>query len=73
VGRHLTSREREVLQLLVIGQSDKEIASALGIRRRTASNYVAEIRAKLDAPSRTAAATIAVRDHLVEIERHTTS
>jgi DNA-binding CsgD family transcriptional regulator/tetratricopeptide (TPR) repeat protein len=62
---HLTSREREVLQLLVIGQSDKEIAAALGVRRRTVSNYVAEIRAKLDAPSRTAAATIALRDGLV--------
>jgi non-specific serine/threonine protein kinase len=64
-GCHLTAREREVLQLLVSGQSDKEIASALGIRRRTVSNYVAEIRAKLDAPSRTAAATIALRDGIV--------
>ena len=64
-GFHLTLREREVLQLLVDGQSDKEIAAALGIGRRTVSNHVAEIRAKLDAPSRTAAATIALRDGLV--------
>ena len=61
----LTSREREVLRLLVDGQSDKEIAAALGIGRRTVSNHVATIREKLDAPSRTAAAALAVRDRLI--------
>jgi non-specific serine/threonine protein kinase len=61
----LTSREQDVVRLLVAGMSDKEIAAALGIGRRTVSNHVATIRAKLGAPSRTAAAAIAVRDHLV--------
>jgi predicted ATPase/DNA-binding CsgD family transcriptional regulator len=61
----LTPREREVLRLLVAGQSDKEIAAALAIGRRTVSTHVAAIRTKLDAPSRTAAATIALRDHLI--------
>jgi non-specific serine/threonine protein kinase len=61
----LTPREAEVLRLLVAGWSDKEMAAELGIGRRTASNYVAAIRSKLDAPSRTAAVAIAVRDHLV--------
>ena len=61
----LTPREREVLRFLVVGWSDKEIAAELGIGRRTVSNHIAAIRAKLDAPSRTAAAAIAVRDHLV--------
>ena len=61
----LTPREREVLRLLVEGWSDKEIAAALGIGRRTVSNHVATIRDKLGAPSRTAAATLAVRDHLL--------
>ena len=61
----LTAREHDVLRLLVGGLTDKEIAVALGIGRRTVSNHVATIRGKLDAPSRTAAATIAVRDGLV--------
>jgi len=61
----LTAREQEVLRLLVRGWSDKEIAASLGIGHRTVSNHVATIRDKLDAPSRAAAAAIAVRDHLV--------
>jgi predicted ATPase/DNA-binding CsgD family transcriptional regulator len=60
----LTRRERDALRLLVDGLPDKEIAAALGISRRTASNHVAALRAKLDAPSRSALAAIAVRDGL---------
>ena len=61
----LTPRELEVLRLLVDGWSDKEIAAALGIGRRTVSHHVATIRDKLGAPSRTADAALAVRDRLV--------
>jgi DNA-binding NarL/FixJ family response regulator len=61
----LTAREREVLRRLTSGETDKEIAAALGITRRTASNHVAAILAKLGAPSRTVAATMAIRDGLV--------
>ncbi len=61
----LTPREREVLRLLSAGHADKEIAAALGISRRTASNHVATLRAKLAAHSRAAIAAIAVRDGLV--------
>jgi predicted ATPase/DNA-binding CsgD family transcriptional regulator len=61
----LTPREQEILRLLVAGWPDKEIASSLGIGRRTVSNHVATLRGKLDAPSRSAAAAIAMRDHLV--------
>ena len=53
------------MRLLVDGLSDKEIASVLGLSRRTVSSHVTTIRAKLDAPSRTAAAALAVRDHLI--------
>jgi DNA-binding NarL/FixJ family response regulator len=52
--------------LLVAGQTDKEIAAACGISRYTVSQHVVTIRDKLAAPSRTAAAAIAVRDGLVE-------
>lgn len=61
----LTPRERDVLRRLTEGLADKEIAATLGITRRTASNHVAAILDKLGAPSRTVAATIAIRDNLV--------
>jgi len=61
----LTSRERQVLQLLVEGRSDREIADALGVRYRTVTSHVRNILTKLNAVSRTAAATHAVRSGLV--------
>jgi len=61
----LTRREREVLRLLTLGQSDREIAVALFISRPTASKHVSNILDKLSASSRAAATAIAVRDGLV--------
>jgi DNA-binding CsgD family transcriptional regulator/tetratricopeptide (TPR) repeat protein len=61
----LTPRELDVLRLLVEGISDKEIADALEISRRTASKHVKTILSKLDVPSRTAAATYATRHGMV--------
>ncbi len=61
----LSPREREVLTLLVTGCSDKSIADALFISKRTASRHVAAILTKLGARSRAEAAVRAVRDALV--------
>ena len=61
----LTPREVDVLRLLAAGRSDKEIAAALFVTRRSASKYVSTVLAKLGVPSRTAAATLAMRDGLV--------
>lgn len=61
----LTPRERDIVRLLIRGLTDKEIAAALGIGRRTVSSHVEAVRAKLNAPSRAAAAAIATRDGLV--------
>jgi DNA-binding CsgD family transcriptional regulator len=58
----LTSREREVLRLLVAGRSNKEIAAALFISPKTASVHVSNILGKLGASSRTEAAAIAHRE-----------
>jgi predicted ATPase/DNA-binding CsgD family transcriptional regulator len=55
----LTTREVEVLRFVAEGRADKEIASALAISRHTASKHVAAVRAKLAAPSRTAAVAAA--------------
>jgi DNA-binding CsgD family transcriptional regulator len=61
----LTRREREVLRLLVAGQSDRAIADELYIGRRTVETHVAGILNKLGLGSRTAAAAYAVRFGLV--------
>ena len=61
----LTAREREVLLLLAQGRSDREIADALFVTRRTASKHVSAILAKLGVSSRATAAAISHRDHLV--------
>lgn len=60
----LTQREREVLTLLAAGNSDREIAEALSISRHTVMRHVANLLAKLHVSSRTAAATLAVRQGL---------
>lgn len=60
----LTPRERSVLALLAEGRSDREIGEALSISPRTASGHVANLLAKLDLPSRTAAAAYAIRNDL---------
>ncbi len=55
----LTAREREVLELLTDGATDREIAATLVISPRTASIHVGNILAKLDVPNRGAAAALA--------------
>jgi DNA-binding NarL/FixJ family response regulator len=55
----LTSRELEVLRLLVAGRSNREISAALFIAPKTASVHVSNILAKLNAASRGEAAAIA--------------
>lgn len=57
----LTPREMEVLRLLADGLSDKEIGERLNISRQTVAKHVGSLLRKLGAPSRTAAATLAMR------------
>ncbi|HEX5165467.1 MAG TPA: LuxR C-terminal-related transcriptional regulator [Thermomicrobiales bacterium] len=57
----LSAREQEVVQLLVAGYSDRQIAESLFISHRTAQGHVASIFNKLGVNSRTAAATTAIR------------
>jgi predicted ATPase/DNA-binding CsgD family transcriptional regulator len=64
-GAGLTVREQEVLRLLVSGRSNPEIAAALFISRATARTHVGNILAKLGVGSRTEAADVAHRQHLV--------
>jgi two-component system, NarL family, nitrate/nitrite response regulator NarL len=49
----LTPREQDVLDLLVHGCSNKEIAARLGISLHGAKRHVSSLLTKLDSPSRT--------------------
>jgi len=63
----LTRREREVLQALAAGQSDKEIADQLGISGETARTHMVNILGKLGVESRLQALIYAVRHGAVTI------
>lgn len=62
----LTDREVEVLRLVARGQSNKEIARALGISARTAQHHVIHIYAKIGVSSRAAAALFAVENGVLD-------
>jgi two-component system, NarL family, response regulator LiaR len=61
----LTPREREVLQLLVEGCANKQIARRLRITEKTVKTHVSSILQKLEVADRTAAAVLAIRQGLV--------
>ena len=61
-GANLTPREREVLQLVATGASNRQIADTLIVSERTARTHVSAILTKLDLVSRTQAALWAVRE-----------
>ncbi len=63
----LTARERDVLDLLALGLSNKRIAQRLEIGESTVKFHLAAIYAKLHVSSRTAAVSVAARSGLVTI------
>lgn len=66
LAERLTSRELDVLALLVQGAGSHAIASGLGIRPNTVRTHVQTILTKLQVHSRLEAATFAVRHGVVE-------
>lgn len=65
MGSELTPRKREVLRLLVAGQSDRVSGDTLAISPRTVERHISNILNKLGLPSRTALVAHAVRHQLV--------
>jgi DNA-binding NarL/FixJ family response regulator len=62
----LTTRQREIVQLLAEGKSSKEVASALGVSVKTAETHRANIMRRLDCHSVTALVRYAIRNHIIE-------
>ncbi len=68
----LTSRELQVLELICAGSTNSEIAERLFISDRTVDHHVSAILAKLNAPSRGAAAARAAALGVVSPPAHRT-
>lgn len=64
---NLTRREQEVLNLIVDGLTNAEIALQLEISKYTVKNYISNILCKLNVSSRTEAASIALKHGLVHL------
>ena len=69
----LTPREIEVLQLIMHGLADAQIAEQLVISRRTVSTHLTSIYSKLNVKSRTAAALLAMAADPLLIVSNSTS
>jgi two-component system nitrate/nitrite response regulator NarL len=69
-GRNLTPRELEVLECLVEGLSNKQIARRLRISQHGAKRHVSNILAKLNCPNRTLAVAVALTERIVEEKRN---
>ena len=66
----LTRREREVLALVAQRYSNREIADALVLSRRTVERHLANIFSKLDVSSRRQAAVYSRQHSLDPVERY---
>ena len=61
----LTAREREILQLVAGGLTDKEIAAQLSISMHTVKSHIRNILSKLHAANRREAARLAMKHGIV--------
>jgi NarL family two-component system response regulator LiaR len=64
---HLTEREREVLNLVVKGQSNQQIAENLVISVTTVKAHISSILSKLQVSSRAEAIAYAIKNKLVSL------
>jgi DNA-binding NarL/FixJ family response regulator len=64
-GFRITSREIQVLEMLIGGRSNREIGNPLGIKERTVKAYVARLMHKVGVNNRIALSVHAIRHSLV--------
>ncbi len=62
----LTSRQRQILQLLAEGKSSKEVGATLNISAKTAETHRARIMRRLDCHSVAELVRYAIRNHVIE-------
>jgi two-component system NarL family response regulator len=67
-GQNLTSRELDVLKLIVAGKTNKQIGTALKISEATVKTHMNNILSKLSVSDRTQAATTALQRGIVHLE-----
>ena len=63
----LTTRQAEVLQSMMRGLTNRDIAKQLGICQDGVNEHVAAILSKIEAANRTEAVAIALRKHLLKL------
>ncbi len=63
----LSAREVQVLELIVRGLANKQIAYTLNIAEHTVKNHVKNILSKLGAQDRTQAATAAIQRGIIHL------
>jgi DNA-binding NarL/FixJ family response regulator len=66
VGQRLSAREREIVQLLAEGKSNKEVATALSLSVRTVETHRAAVMRKLGVDSLAGLVRYAIRHHMVK-------
>jgi len=66
-GSELTSRELDVLRLIVAGKSNKEIGNQLHISEATVKTHINNLLGKLGVSDRTQAATSAIQRGIVQL------
>lgn len=64
----LTKREIEVLKLVAIGETNREIAIELDISERTVKNHISNLFKKINVSDRTQAAVYAIKNDLIKIK-----
>jgi DNA-binding CsgD family transcriptional regulator len=69
----LTKREREIVDLIGMGKSNKEIAKHLGISNQTVRNTLAKAFRKLGVHNRTALAVKLISSHVEFVSSHVAS
>jgi len=67
-GPTISSRQRQVLGLLAVGSSNREVAKELGLSERTVKAHVAELLRKVGAPNRIALSVHPLTHALLSIE-----
>ncbi len=69
----LTAREHQVLELVALGLSAKEVAQEIDIAPRTVERHIENVRLKIRARNRTHMVTLAMELGLLQLETELSS